>query len=91
MPTDYTALISSGTFTHGHLGPEVLINLLSLCRDNALLTIGVNAAHYSEKNFAKSLNELQATSRIKIMKSSKQSIYSNKNELDNDEEETAII
>ena len=91
VPNDYAALISSGTFTHGHLGPEILVNLLSLCQDNALLTVGINAEHYRDKGFEKVINELQSASRIQIVKVSKQPIYSKQNETDNKENRTAVI
>ena len=91
VPNDYAALISSGTFTHGHLGPEILVNLLSLCQDNALLTVGINAEHYRDKGFEKVINELQSASRIQIVKVSKQPIYSKQNETDNEENRTAVI
>ena len=91
VPNDYAALISSGTFTHGHLGPEILVNLLSLCQDNALLTVGINEEHYRDKGFEKVINELQSASRIQIIKVSKQPIYSKQNETDNKENRTAVI
>ena len=91
VPNNYAALISSGTFTHGHLGPEILINLLSLCKDNALLTIGINAEHYRDKGFEKVINELQSASRIQIVKVSKQPIYAKQNETGNEENRTAVI
>ena len=91
VPNDYAALISSGTFTHGHLGPEILVNLLSLCQDNALLTVGINAEHYRDKGFEKVINELQSASRIQTVKVSKQPIYSKQNETDNKENRTAVI
>ena len=91
VPNDYAALISSGTFTHGHLGPEILVNLLSLCQDNALLTVGINAEHYRDKGFEKEINELQSASRIQTVKVSKQPIYSKQNETDNEENRTAVI
>ena len=91
VPNDYAALISSGTFTHGHLGPEILVNLLSLCRYNALLTVGINAEHYRDKGFEKVINELQSASRIQIVKVSKQPIYSKQNKTDNKENRTAVI
>ena len=91
VPNNYAALISSGTFTHGHLGPEILVNLLSLCRYNALLTVGINAEHYRDKGFEKVINELQSASRIQIVKVSKQPIYSKQNETDNEENSTAVI
>ena len=91
VPTDYAALISSGTFTHGHLGPEIMVSLLSLCRDNALLTVGVNESHYRDKGFEKALNEMQDASRIKMIKVSKQTIYSSQNATDLEGNSTALI
>ena len=91
VPSDYSALISSGTFTHGHLGPEILVNLLSLCLDDALLTVGINAEHYRDKGFEKEINELQSASRIQTVKVSKQPIYSKQNETDNEENRTAVV
>ena len=91
VPNNYAALISSGTFTHGHLGPEILVNLLSLCQDNALLTVGINAEHYRDKGFEKVINELQSASRIQIVKVSKQPIYSKQNKTKLEENYTAVI
>ena len=54
----YEALISSGTFTHGHLGPESLPHLLTLLADNAWLVIGVNNEHFEAKGFGAKLAEL---------------------------------
>ena len=36
---------------HGHLGPEIINNLLYICEDGAILTIGINADHYKERGF----------------------------------------
>ena len=54
----YEALISSGTFTHGHLGPECLRNLLPLLANNGWLVVGVNNEHFEGKNFADELASL---------------------------------
>ena len=54
----YEALISSGTFTHGHLGPECLRNLLPLLANNGWLVVGVNNEHFEGKNFAGELASL---------------------------------
>jgi trans-aconitate methyltransferase len=91
VPTNYSAIISAGAFTHGHLGPKTLVNLLLLCNDNAFLTIGINAAHYREKGFERMLNELQSSSKIKMIKISKQPIYSKKNQTKDEEDQVAII
>ncbi len=54
----YEALISSGTFTHGHLGPECLRNLLPLLANNGWLVVGVNNEHFEAKAFAAKLDSL---------------------------------
>jgi predicted TPR repeat methyltransferase len=54
----YEALISSGTFTHGHLGPECLRNLLPLLANNGWLVVGVNNEHFEGKNFVGELASL---------------------------------
>lgn len=54
----YEALISSGTFTHGHLGPECLRNLLPLLANNGWLVVGVNNEHFEAKAFAAQLDSL---------------------------------
>lgn len=64
LPDRYGALVSAGTFTHGHLGPEPLENILTLARPGALLVIGINARHFEEQGFAPVLGRLQETGRI---------------------------
>ena len=54
----YEALFSSGTFTHGHLGPECLTNLLPLVEDNGWLVVGVNNEHFESKGFEQELSSL---------------------------------
>jgi predicted TPR repeat methyltransferase len=54
----YDALFSSGTFTHGHLGPECLANLLPLIEDNGWLVVGVNNEHYESKGFELEISSL---------------------------------
>lgn len=53
-------LVSAGTFTHGHLGPQTIPPLLEHLRPGALCCIGVNAQHFAEKNFADMFRQLQA-------------------------------
>lgn len=47
----YDALISSGTFTHGHLGPEAIENLLPIVRSGGYFIIGANAEHFAARDF----------------------------------------
>ena len=60
----YEALFSSGTFTHGHLGPECLRNLLPLLANNGWLVVGVNNEHFESKGFAQELDSLVAMGAI---------------------------
>ena len=49
----YGAVISSGTFTHGHVGPEALDELLRVARKGALFVLSVNATHFEAREFAR--------------------------------------
>lgn len=60
----YEALFSSGTFTHGHLGPECLRNLLPLLAHDGWLVVGVNNEHFESKGFAAELESLVALGAI---------------------------
>jgi len=60
----YEALFSSGTFTHGHLGPECLRNLLPLLANDGWLVVGVNNEHFDARGFADELDSLVAAGAI---------------------------
>ena len=54
----YDGLISSGTFTHGHLGPEAIGNLIPLTRQGGWVVIGVNNEHFLATGFEEKLKKL---------------------------------
>lgn len=54
----YAGVVSSGTFTHGHLGPEVLPAILRVARSDAWFALSVNAAHYEEGGFSTAFDRL---------------------------------
>jgi SAM-dependent methyltransferase len=58
LPADYAAVISAGTFTHGHLGPAPLERLILHCGRGTVFCIGVNQDHYQQHGFALCLAEL---------------------------------
>ncbi len=60
----YEALFSSGTFTHVHLCPECLRNLLPLLAHDGWLVVGVNNEHFESKGFAGELDSLMALGAI---------------------------
>ena len=47
----YDVAISAGTFTHGHLGPDALINVLSAVRTGGRMVVGINKAHFEANGF----------------------------------------
>ncbi|MAC81152.1 MAG: methyltransferase [Rhodobacteraceae bacterium] len=54
----YGGIVSSGTFTHGHVGPEVLDEVVRLAAPGAVLALAINAAHYDADGFAAALEAL---------------------------------
>ncbi|WP_282027922.1 class I SAM-dependent DNA methyltransferase [Ruegeria faecimaris] len=59
VPRDsYSGIVSSGTFTHGHLGPEALPALLNVARSGAQFALSINAKHYESLGFADALHQL---------------------------------
>lgn len=60
VPRDsYAGIVSSGTFTHGHLGPEVLPALLRVARPGAQFALSINAKHFEAKGFADAFRQLE--------------------------------
>ena len=64
LPTGYAAIISAGTFTHGHLGPEPLRHLIRHCQAGGVFCIGVNQQHYQTHDFVGCLRSLVADNVI---------------------------
>ncbi|MEM1374008.1 MAG: class I SAM-dependent methyltransferase [Pseudomonadota bacterium] len=54
----YAGIISAGTFTLGHLGPQPLRELLRLTRPGGLLAITVNAEHWTAAGFAEEFDSI---------------------------------
>ena len=54
----YQGIISSGTFTHGHVGPNAIDNLITVAEDGAFFALSINKNHWIEKGFAKKFESL---------------------------------
>jgi ubiquinone/menaquinone biosynthesis C-methylase UbiE len=52
----YAGLVSAGTFTHGHLGPEPLDELWRVAAPGALCAIGINSKHFESLGFGEKLS-----------------------------------
>ena len=60
----YSGIVSAGTFTFGHLGPESIVSLLELGSKNALHCIGVNTEHYKQQGFTSVFKQLTDNGQI---------------------------
>ena len=56
---DYGAIVSAGTFTHGHVGPNVLDELLRVARPDALFIFTVHFKLFKKAGFDKKLIEIK--------------------------------
>lgn len=54
----YAGVVSSGTFTNGHVGPEAIEEVLRITRPGGLLALSINCQHYETKGFARALDGL---------------------------------
>ncbi len=59
----YGGVTCVGTFTHGHVGPEVLDELLRIARSGALFVLGINGEFYQSAGFATKFNALSGAIR----------------------------
>ena len=75
IANDYGAVLSAGTFTSGHLGPEPLESLLGIARAGALFVIGVKKAYFQEADFEPVLRKMEAGGRIKDLQVAEVPMY----------------
>jgi SAM-dependent methyltransferase len=89
IKNDYGAVLSAGTFTTGHLGPEPLRELLGIARSNALYVIGVKKAFFLEAGFEPVLRDMENGGLIKDLQSVEVPMYSKVGH--NHSEDTALV
>lgn len=54
----YRGVVSSGTFTHGHIGPEALPALLRVAESGAQFALSINAKFYNKAGFGTAFDRL---------------------------------
>lgn len=64
LPRHYGGIVSSGTFTAGHVGPEALPQLLALALPAAQFALSVNQRVWTARGFDLALAGLQQDGRI---------------------------
>ena len=77
---NYSAVVSAGTFTHGHLGPDALNGLISHFKSGTKFVIGINFDHYHSKGFEKKFKTLIKSNIIESFESSEVYVYNKDNE-----------
>ncbi|WP_264211723.1 class I SAM-dependent DNA methyltransferase [Leisingera thetidis] len=71
----YRGVVSSGTFTHGHLGPEVLPVLLRVAAPDTWFALSVNTRFYGKAGFAAAFERLRRGQWIKHLTLPETRIY----------------
>ena len=77
---NYSAVVSAGTFTHGHLGPDALNGLISHFNSGTKFVIGINFDHYHLKGFEKKLKALLNSNTIESFELNEVKVYNKENE-----------
>lgn len=71
----YAGIVSAGAFTHGHLGPESIGELLRVARPGARCSIGINSAHFAEVDFGDWLAQRESEGQISELEFELRPIY----------------
>jgi ubiquinone/menaquinone biosynthesis C-methylase UbiE len=73
----YGAILSAGTFTHGHVGPVALDELLRIARPGALFCLGINATAFDKYGFGSAFAALNGKGEISPVEFVLQNYYDN--------------
>ena len=84
----YDGVVSSGTFTHGHVGPSAIGELIRVTKSGGLITVSINEKHWISLDFESEVEKLNPHIKNYVLK--KISIYS-KGSKHNHKDDKAII
>ena len=87
----YAAVISSGTFTHGHLGPEALDELWRMAEPGARCVIGINSRHYDLMGFGEKIAIDTSSGVISSPELVEVAIYDSDDDTGDHSSDTALI
>ena len=71
----YDAAISSGTFTHGHVGPEPLDEILRVIRSDGMLACTVHFDLWESRGFKAKFEALESSGQIECLEHSEGAYY----------------
>lgn len=86
---EYAAIVSAGTFTHGHLGPDPIGELLGLAAPGAVFVLGVNADHFAAAGFGAWFSTAIDDGRLRDLQIVEQPIYDGSRYVADDADEHA--
>lgn len=75
LESGYDAVVSAGLFTFGHLGPDVLPDVVALARPGGVLVIGVNAEFHEAQGFGAAFDALVSAGVIDGLRLEEVPIY----------------
>lgn len=64
LPRQYRGIVSSGTFTAGHVGPEALVHLLDVALPGAQVALSINRRVWEASGFDRALEALAGAGQI---------------------------
>ena len=74
-PLSYTAVLSIGVFTLGHVPPEALRVLVELLSPGGLLVVSTRSHYYDQTNFQEVVDKLITASQLQLLKLIKDAPY----------------
>tara|TARA_B100001173_G_scaffold279921_1_gene263017 strand:+ start:357 stop:980 length:624 start_codon:yes stop_codon:yes gene_type:complete len=92
VPVDnsfYDGVVSSGTFTHGHVGPSSIRELVRVTKPGGLITISINEKHWISRDFEVEVEKLSQYIRNYTIK--KISIYGEQSKHDHKNDKAIIL
>ena len=87
--SSYDGVVSSGTFTHGHVGPSSISELVRITKPGGLITISINEKHWISLNFESEVEKLNQYTRNYTLK--KISIYGEQSKHDHKDDKAVIL
>ena len=87
--SSYDGVVSSGTFTHGHVGPSSISELVRITKPGGLITISINEKHWISLNFESEVEKLNQYIRNYTLK--KISIYGEQSMHDHKDDKAVIL
>ena len=85
----YDGVVSSGTFTHGHVGPSSISELVRITKPGGLITISINEKHWISLDFEGEVEKLSQYTRNYTIK--KISIYGEQSKHDHKNDKAIIL